>query len=86
MVTVQHWQLGNPTLAMPFPSGISDSVDELPGAEPQCLRLTRLPDTPVSADPFNAVIQPGDIEDLWEEGTIHLESLKVTADFIEGYL
>jgi hypothetical protein len=39
--------------------------------------------TPVS-DPFNAGIRPGDIDDLWEEGTIHLESLKVTADFIKG--
>jgi hypothetical protein len=34
-------------------------------------------------DPFNTGIQPGDLEDLWEERTIQLESLKVTADFIK---
>jgi len=56
-------------------------VDELPGAEPT-LAAHSTPDTPVS-DPFNAGVQPGDIEDLWEEGTIHLESLKMTAEFIK---
>ena len=36
-------------------------------------------------DPFNADIQPGDVDDLWEESTIHLKSLqvKITADFIK---
>ena len=56
-------------------------MDELPGAEPT-LAAHSTPDTPVS-DPFNAGVQPGDIEDLWEEGTIHLESLKMTAEFIK---
>ena len=39
-------------------------------------------ETPVP-NPFNTGIQPGDLEDLWEEHTIQLESLKVTADFIK---
>ena len=35
------------------------------------------------SDPFNAGIRPGDIDDLWEESTIRLKSLKMTADFIK---
>ena len=34
-------------------------------------------------DPFNTGIQPDDLKDLWEERTIQLESLKVTANFIK---
>ncbi|KAH9953196.1 hypothetical protein BC827DRAFT_1273714 [Russula dissimulans] len=29
-------------------------------------------------------VPPGDIEDLWEDGVIRLDSLKVTVDFIKG--
>jgi hypothetical protein len=58
-------------------------VDELPGAlADPTLAAHSTPDAPVS-DPYDAGIQPGDVEDLWEEGAIHLESLKVTADFIK---
>lgn len=84
---VQHQQLlpGDHTDPV-LPSGIPGSVDDLPGAEPMPAAQST-PNTHASgesqSDPSNAVIQPGDIEDLWEEGTIHLGSLKVTADFIK---
>jgi len=35
------------------------------------------------SNPFNAGIQPGNVDDLWEKGTIHLENLKMTVDFIK---
>ena len=56
-------------------------MDDLPGAE-SSLAANLDSGTPVS-DQFNAGIQPGDIKDLWEEGAIHLESLKMTSDFIK---
>jgi len=39
------------------------------------------PDT-LTSDPSDFPV--GEIEDLWEEGVIRLESLKVAADFIKG--
>ena len=56
-------------------------MDDLPGAK-SLLAANSDSDTPMS-DQFNAGIQPGDIEDLWEEGAIHLKSLKMTSNFIK---
>ena len=67
----QHRQPGGDTNS-PVPPDTSVFVDNSPGAEPT-----------LAANGINTGIQPGDIEDLWEEGTIRLESLKITANFIK---
>ena len=67
----QHWQPGGDTNS-PVPPDTSVFVDNLPGAEPM-----------LAANGINTGIQPGNIKDLWEEGTIRLESLKITANFIK---